>query len=88
MDDLEPPAKMYVPNRMPLILAVRMHKSNVDQLATWCGGLSDARGLIIPTIRGNDLAEYGDYIIRDVKTGRFSTMTKEAFEAEYKEVLG
>lgn len=71
--------------KKPVIIEARvLTPVNQHELAEWCGGecLTHSSGVLIPTIEGNMLASWGDYIIKDVK-GEFYPCKPDIFEQTY-----
>ncbi len=54
-------------------------------LATWCGGFwyEEDSKLSVPTLEGTELISSGQYIVKDLTTGRFRGMGASEFESRY-----
>lgn len=55
------------------------------KVADWCNGQQTNDGLVIHTLEGDMLADYGDWIIKGVK-GEFYPCKPDIFEATYEKV--
>jgi hypothetical protein len=53
-----------------------------EKVAKWCGGTQTDDGLIVHTLNGDVLADYGDWIIRGVH-GEFYPCDPKVFEETY-----
>ena len=56
-----------------------------EEVAAWCGGDQNDDGVIIRTLEGDHLGEYGDWIIKGV-AGEFYPCKPDIFEATYEAV--
>ena len=74
--------------KKPVVIEARRYardKLNADRVAQWCGGTRTLEGLVIHTLEGSMLAEYGDWIIKGVK-GEFYPCKPDIFNATYEPV--
>lgn len=73
-------------SKVDFVDALLLDKGNLNDAAIWCGGeiVDDYAGYVFqfPTLNGVGTADIGEYLIRG-KDGRFTTMTKVAFEEKY-----
>lgn len=53
-----------------------------EKVAEWCGGDQTDDGLIIHTLEGDHLANYGDWVIKGVK-GEFYPIKPDIFRETY-----
>jgi len=56
-----------------------------EQVADWCGGSQTNDGIVIETLEGDLLGNYGDYIIKGIQ-GEFYPCKPDIFKATYEEV--
>lgn len=71
--------------KLPVVIsAVRLGRNGLqaEQVAKWCGGQQTDDGIIIHTLEGDHLANYGDFIIKGVK-GEFYPCKPDIFRATY-----
>ena len=73
--------------KKPIVIEARRFLStdNPKELAKWCGGTHIMEGIVIPTLEGDHLADWGDWIIQGV-AGEFYPCKPDIFEATYEEV--
>jgi hypothetical protein len=64
--------------------ARRLTPGGAAHLARWCGGRVCAYGVLIPTLEGDMLAHWSDWIIQGV-AGEFYPCKPDIFEATYEE---
>lgn len=71
--------------KKPVVIDFERYTRNgleAERVAKWCGGVQTDEGLIIHTLEGDHLANYGDYIIKGV-AGEFYPCKPAIFEATY-----
>lgn len=70
--------------KRPIVIeALQLTEANQEEVAIWCSGdWEDIDGIIIKTLEGNMLADFGDYIIKGIK-GEFYPCKSDIFEASY-----
>jgi hypothetical protein len=84
-----PTIKRYT-TRPEVVEAAEVTESNRDELAKWCGGMvwnnpkpSDptdvAMGVTVPHIASAFVVPVGEYLVKDIETGRFRKYTKQEF---------
>lgn len=74
--------------KKPVVIEAREYTRNgleAEKVAEWCGGDQTDEGLIIHTLEGDHLANYGDFIIQGVK-GEFYPCKPDIFEQTYEAV--
>lgn len=74
--------------KKPVTIEARQYTRNgleAERVAAWSGGQQTDEGLIIHTLEGDHLANYGDYIIQGVK-GEFYPCKPDIFEMTYEAV--
>ena len=74
--------------KKPIIIEAAQYTRNglkAEKDAEWCGGQQKDEGLLIGTLEGWLLADYGDWIIKGIK-GEFYPCKPDIFEATYEEV--
>lgn len=74
--------------KKPVEIEARQYTRNgleAEQVAAWCGGAQTDDGLIIHTLEGDHLANYGDWIIQGV-AGEFYPCKPAIFEQTYDSV--
>lgn len=74
--------------KKPIVIEAEQYTRNgieAEKIAEWCGGQQTDDGLIIHTLEGDMLAEYGDWIIQGVK-GEFYPCKPDIFESTYETV--
>lgn len=78
------------------VLAEKITKENIQELALWCGGFVAQEqdpidsektypALNVPTLTGAERVGEGDYLLKNPITGRFSTRSARSFEAVFEE---
>lgn len=75
--------------KKPIVIEARKYTRNgmeAESVAKWCGGEQVDDGLIIHTLEGDHLADYGDWIICVIK-GEFYPCKTDIFQATY-ELVG
>lgn len=75
--------------KKPVTIEARQYTRNgieAEAVAKWSGGDQTDDGLIIHTLEGDHLANYGDWIIKGVK-GEFYPIKPDIFEATYEKVV-
>ena len=66
-----------------VIQAIQLNELNREAVSKWCSDeYEDIDGMLIRTLEGNMLANFGDYIIKGVK-GEFYPCKPDIFEATY-----
>ena len=71
--------------KKPVVIEARQYTRNgleAEEVAKWCGGRQTDDGVIIHTLEGDHLGEYGDWIIQGVK-GEFYPCKPDIFEQTY-----
>ena len=74
--------------KKPIVIEARKYTRvglEAEQVADWCGGTQTDNGLIIHTLEGDHLANYGDWIIRGIE-GEFYPCKLDIFEQTYEAV--
>ncbi len=74
--------------KKPVLIETRQYTRNeleAEQVATWCNGEQTDNGIIIHTLEGDHLGEYGDWIIKGV-AGEFYPCKPDIFLATYEKV--
>jgi hypothetical protein len=82
------------PNRLEVVEVTR---ENLTEVAAWCGGqVNDIRNVLsdslnsgsigVPSLYGAIDAEVGNFVAREVETGKFSVMSREHLDNEYQRV--
>lgn len=74
--------------KKPIEIEARQYTRNgleAEQVANWCDGAQTDDGLIVNTLEGNLLADYGDWIIKSIKD-EFYPCKPDIFEATYEPV--
>ena len=74
--------------KKPVVVEAKQYTRNgleAEEVANWCGGTQTDDGLIIHTLEGDMLAEYGDWVICGVK-GQFYPCKPDIFEQTYDDV--
>ncbi len=80
--------------KKPVVIeAMLLERINADEVAEWCGGTVhtnlgelNSAGVLIGTLEGSMLANWGDYVIKGVQ-GEFYPCKPDIFKATYEEVL-
>ena len=75
--------------KKPVVIEARLllHNENEDEIAEWCNGKRNELGIWIPTLEGDMIALFGDYIIRGVN-GEFYPCKPVIFAETYEELNG
>ena len=71
--------------KKPVEIEARQYTRNgleAEKVANWCDGDQTDDGLIIHTLEGDHLANYGDWIIRGIK-GEFYPCKPDIFNQTY-----
>ena len=71
-----------------IIIEARQYTRNgleAEQVAKWCKGDQVDEGIIIHTLEGDHLGNYGDWIIKGVK-GEFYPCKPDIFKETYEKV--
>lgn len=71
--------------KKPVVIEARQYTRNgleAEEVAKWCGGTQTDDGVIIKTLEGDHLGNYGDWIIKGVK-GEFYPCKPDIFEQTY-----
>ena len=74
--------------KKPVVIEAREYTRNgleAEKVAAWCGGDQTDEGLIIHTLEGDHLANYGDMVIKGV-AGEFYPCKPDIFCATYEPV--
>lgn len=74
--------------KKPVVIEARQYTRNglkAEAVAKWCSGEQTDDGLIIHTLEGDHLANYGDFIIQGIQ-GEFYPCKPDIFEATYEKV--
>ncbi len=74
--------------KRPVVIEARRYTRNgleAEAVAKWCGGQQTNDGLVIHTLEGDHLADYGDWIIQGVQ-GEFYPCKPDIFEETYEKV--
>ena len=74
--------------KKPVVIEAIQYPRNgyaAEKVAEWCGGSQTDDGIIIKTLEGDLLGNYGDYIIKGVK-GEFYPCKPDIFKLTYEEV--
>ena len=74
--------------KKPVIIEARQYTRfglEAEAVAKWSGGQQTDKGLIIHTLEGDHLTNYGDWIIKGVK-GEFYPIKNDIFEMTYEKV--
>lgn len=74
--------------KKPVVIEAREYTRNgleAESVAKWCNGKQTDEGLIIHTLEGDHLANYGDWIIQGV-AGEFYPCKPDIFEMTYEKV--
>lgn len=77
--------------------ALLLTENNLDEAAKWCGGVPNDSGkpsdpsdiyksVKVPSLTGVFNVSVGEYLVRDLETGRFSGKTKAGFESRFHKV--
>jgi hypothetical protein len=75
--------------KLPVTIEAREYTRNgleAERVAKWCGGQQTDEGIIIKTLEGDHLGNYGDFIIKGVN-GEFYPCKPEIFWKTYEEDL-
>lgn len=75
--------------KKPVVIEARQYTRNgmeAEAIAKWCNGEQNDDGVVIHTLEGDHLGEYGDWIIKGIQ-GEFYPCKPDIFEATYEEVL-
>lgn len=67
-------------------LQVGESEASMEEAAKWCGGQVLEGGVRVPTIQGDIHVLPGEYLVKDLATGRFSAYHKDGFEAKFHQV--
>ncbi len=79
---------MGIFRKLPVEIEARQYTRNgleAEKVAEWCGGEQTDEGLIIHTLEGDHLANYGDWIIKGVKD-EFYPCKPDIFNETYEPV--
>ncbi len=74
--------------KKPVVIEARQYTRNAmeaEAVANWSGGRQTDDGLVIETLEGDHLGNYGDWIIQGV-AGEFYPCKPDIFEQTYEEV--
>jgi len=74
--------------KKPVVIEARQYTRNgleAEKVAEWCHGQQTDDGVIIKTLEGDHLGEYGDWIIKGV-AGEFYPCKPDIFEKTYEHV--
>lgn len=74
--------------KKPVVIEAMQYSRNgleAKKVADWCGGEQTDDGLIIHTLEGDMLADYGDWVIQGVK-GEFYPCKPDIFNQTYEPV--
>ncbi|KKN07454.1 hypothetical protein LCGC14_1066800 [marine sediment metagenome] len=74
--------------KKPVVIEAKQYTRNgleAEQVAEWCDGQQTNTGLIIHTLEGDMMADYGDWIIKGIK-GEFYPCKPDIFDATYEKV--
>ena len=71
--------------KKPVIIEARQYTRNIlesEKVAKWCNGKQTDQGVIITTLEGEHLGEYGDWIIKGI-AGEFYPCKPDIFDKTY-----
>ena len=71
--------------KKPVVIEARRLMDDIEieqDIAEWCEGKGVKEGLVIHTLEGDHLANYGDYIIKGVQ-GEFYPCKSDIFNKTY-----
>ena len=74
--------------KKPVVVEARQYTRDgleAERVAEWCGGDQINEGVIIETLEGDHIGQYGDWIIKGVK-GEFYPCKPDIFKSTYEEV--
>lgn len=69
--------------KKPIVIEARQYTA--ESVVEWCKGKQTDNGVIIHTLEGDHLGEYGDWIIKGVK-GEFYPIKNDIFLETYEKV--
>lgn len=75
--------------KKPVIIEARQYTRNLleaEKVAKWCSGKQTDQGVIITTLEGEHLGEYGDWIIKGI-AGEFYPCKPDIFDKTYEFVV-
>lgn len=76
---------MPIFKKKPVEIEARQYTRNgleAEQVAEWCGGQQTDEGVVIHTLEGDHLGQYGDWIIKGV-AGEFYPCKPDIFDQTY-----
>ncbi len=76
---------MPIFRKKPIEVEARQYTRNgleAEKVAEWCGGQQTNDGIIVYTLEGEHLGQYGDWIIKGV-AGEFYPCKSDIFRATY-----